>query len=255
MTYEVLAALFAVAVCAGIVDGVAGGGGLLTLPALLMAGLPPAQALATNKIQALASVVSSARHFIRAGLVSLRCARWKILASLVGAGIGAFVVRLAEPGFLARLAPILLICVALFFLFSRNLTKQKGRARISEALFTGIAVVPIAFYDGFFGPGTGSIYVAAFVMLLGRGLPQATAETKVLNATGSAIAAVIFLSGSIVNWAAALAMVAGAVIGGRIGAGLAIKWGAPFIRAALVAVSIALATRLLVQHHDLFKIF
>ena len=252
MAYDILAILFAIAVCAGVVDGIAGGGGLITLPALLIAGLPPTQALATNKIQALASVASSAHHFVNAGVVSLPSVRWKILASLVGASIGAYLVRSADPGLLAKLAPILLIFVALFFLFSRDLAKQKIHRGVNEMLFTVVAVVPIAFYDGFFGPGTGSIYVAAFVLLLGRSLPQATAETKILNATGSAIAAIIFLPGGIINWPAALAMAVGGIIGGKIGASLAIKWGAPFIRVALVIVSIALAVRLLLQHQDMF---
>jgi uncharacterized protein len=182
----------------------------------------------------------------------LRSSRWKIVASLVGAGTGAYLVRSADPSLLAKLAPILLICVALFFLCSRDLIKDKKHQRISETLFTFVAVIPIAFYDGFFGPGTGAIYVAAFVLLLGRNLQESTAETKLLNATGSTIAALIFLPGGIIHWPAALCMAAGGVIGGKIGASLALRWGAPFIRVALVAVSIALATRIFLQYRDQF---
>lgn len=253
MHFDIVGLLFAVAVCAGIVDGVAGGGGLITLPVLMIAGLPPAQALATNKIQALASVASSAHRFTRAGIVNLPSMKWKVLVSAIGAGVGAYLVRIVDSSILGKIAPVLLICIALFFMLSRNLTKHQRRKRVSEGLFTLAAVLPIAFYDGFFGPGTGTIYVAAFVLLLGRNLPQATAETKVLNATGSAIAAIIFLPGGFIAWPAALAMSAGGIIGGQIGAMLAIRWGSSFIRVALVMVSIALAVRLLFQYQDFLR--
>lgn len=214
----------------------------------MIAGLSPAQALATNKIQALASVASSAHRYVYAGIINIALVRWKIAVSLLGAGVGAFLVRVADPVFLGKLAPLLLICIALFFTFSGNLTPRHLRQRISEAMFTLVVVLPIAFYDGFFGPGTGSIYVAAFVFLLGRDLPRATAETKVLNATGSAIAAMVFLPGGLIVWPAALTMAAGGIIGGQIGATLAIRWGSQFIRIALVITSIALAIRLLFQY-------
>jgi len=223
------------------------------LPVLLLAGLSPAQALATNKAQALASVASSAYRFVRAGYVSFRSVRWKIVASVIGASLGALTIRIADPRMLATIAPLLLICVCLFFIFSPNLARERGRARISETLFAFSVVVPISFYDGFFGPGTGSIYVAAFVFLLGRNLTMATAETKVLNASGSAVAAAVFIPGGIIDWPAAVAMSAGGIIGGQIGALLAIRWGGPLIRLALVAVSLALAIRLLIGPQTAFN--
>jgi len=253
LNFEILAFLFTVAIFAGVIDGIAGGGGLITLPMLMLAGLTPAQALATNKIQALASVASSAHRFLYEGVIEIVSVRSKILVSLVGASIGAFFVRIADPVLLGKIAPILLICIAAFFAFSGNL-KARPRQRLSENAFATIAVFPIAFYDGFFGPGTGSIYVAAFVFLLGRNLSQATAETKVLNATGSAIAAIVFLPGNVISWPAALAMAAGGIIGGQIGARLAIRWGGQFIRIALVIISVLLAVRLFFQYQTLFHL-
>jgi uncharacterized membrane protein YfcA len=217
----------------------------------LLAGLPPAQALATNKIQALASVASSAHRFARSGEITARTIWKKALASAIGAGIGAYSLQLMDAGILARIAPIILICVALFFLFSRNVLQGTRRRLISDNTFSFVAAAPIGFYDGFFGPGTGSIYAAAFVVLLGSDLRSATANTKILNAIGSAIAALIFLPGGMISWPAALAMSAGGIFGGQIGASLAIKWGAPLIRAALVLISIALATRLLIQQYQI----
>lgn len=245
MGVETLGLLFAVALCAGVVDGMAGGGGLITLPALLMAGLTPAQAIATNKIQALFSVGSAASRFAWAGAINFRSIWRKALASVIGAALGAYLVQIMSSHFLSRLAPVLLITVAVLFLFSRQFAPEPGRRRISETAFAVLAALPIGFYDGFFGPGTGSIYPAALVFLLGRSLEVATAETKILNMAGSAIAAVIFLSGGAIVWQPGLAMIIGAVLGGHIGAHIALRWGAPLIRMALVVVCVALAFRLL----------
>lgn len=244
MGAETLGLLFAVALCAGIIDGMAGGGGLITLPALLMAGLTPAQAIATNKIQALFSVGSAATRFAWAGTVDFRVIWKKALASMIGASVGAYLVQILSTQFLSRLAPVLLVVVAVLFLFAPNFSPANGRWRIGEGAFALVAALPIGFYDGFFGPGTGSIYAAAFVFLLGRSLEVATAETKILNTVGSAIAAAIFLSGGAIVWPPALAMVAGAALGGQIGAHFVLRWGAPLVRVALVIVSIALAIQL-----------
>jgi uncharacterized protein len=244
MGIETLSLLFAIALCAGIVDSMAGGGGLITLPALLMAGLTPAQAIATNKIQALFSVGSAASRFAWAGTVNFRSIWKKALASMVGAAIGAFLVQILNSHFLSRLAPALLIAVAVLFLFARQFAPEGGRQRISETAFALVAALPIGFYDGFFGPGTGAIYPATLVFLLGRSLEIATAQTKILNTVGSAIAAAIFLTGGAIVWRPALVMVFGAVLGGQIGAHIVLRWGAPLIRVALVIVSIALAIRL-----------
>jgi uncharacterized membrane protein YfcA len=118
---------------------------------------------------------------------------------------------------------------------------------MSEKAFALAAAFPIGFYDGFFGPGTGSLYVTAFVVLLARDLRTATGDTKVLNAAGSLVAALIFLWSGAIVWSAAIAMSAGGILGGQIGAHLAVRWGVPFIRFGLVVISVALAVRLLMQ--------
>jgi len=249
--FEILTLLFVVAVAAGTVDAIAGGGGLITLPALLLTGISPAQALATNKIVALASVASSAHRYMRSGEVDVAGMWPRVIASVVGATVGACVLRITDPTTLARIAPFILICVASFFLFSRNFLTEKRRPLLDNTGFALLAALPIGFYDGFFGPGTGSMYAAAFVLLFGRDLRSATADTKVLNAAGSTIAAMIFLPGGLIAWPAAAAMALGGILGGQIGAGLALRWGAPLIRVALVLISVALAIRLLVQQYGL----
>jgi uncharacterized membrane protein YfcA len=249
--FEILTILFVVAVCAGIVDAIAGGGGLITLPALFLAGLSPAEALATNKIQALASVASSAHRYARSQEVDRQAIWMKVLASVVGAGLGAYSVQKIDPSLLAQVAPVILIGVALFFLLSRNFLHGTRRPLVGDNVFALVAAFPIGFYDGFFGPGTGSIYAAAFVLLLGRDLRGATADTKVLNTAGSAVAAIIFLPGGMIAWAPALVMATGGILGGQLGARMALQWGAPLIRTGLVLISVALAVRLLLQQYQL----
>ncbi len=156
MQFEILTLLFVVAVAAGTVDAIAGGGGLITLPALLLTGISPAQALATNKIVALASVASSAHRYMRSGEVDVAGMWPRVIASVVGATVGACVLRITDPTTLARIAPFILICVASFFLFSRNFLTEKRRPLLDNTGFALLAALPIGFYDGFFGPGTGS---------------------------------------------------------------------------------------------------
>lgn len=244
---EVTLVLFLVGFGAGVVDAIAGGGGLLTFPTLLLVGLPPAQALATNKIQALASVASSAYRFAKLGEGDKSTILAKVIASAIGGALGALAVAFINPDILAKIVPFILIGIALFFLFSPTIVSGAKRALIGENTFAFTAAFPIGFYDGFFGPGTGSLYAAAFVILLGRHLRSATADTKLLNTTGSLIAAVIFLFGGLISWPSALAMSAGGILGAQLGAHLAVRWGAQFIRIALVLVSLVLALRLLNQ--------
>jgi uncharacterized membrane protein YfcA len=242
---ETLLVLFTVGLAAGVVDAIAGGGGLITFPALLLAGLAPVQALATNKIQALASVASSAQRYARSRIVERRTIQTKLISSALGASLGAIAATRFDSHLLTKIAPVMLIGVAVFFLFSQGRRRRISEPLVSENAFALSAALPIGFYDGFFGPGTGSLYATALVILLGRDLRTATAETKILNMVGSLVAAIVFLWSGEIVWSAAIAMSAGGVLGGQLGAHLAIKWGASFIRIALVVVSIALAARLL----------
>jgi uncharacterized membrane protein YfcA len=247
MSLETLLLLFCVSLVAGVVDAIAGGGGLLTFPTLLLAGLSPVQAIATNKIQALAAVASSAHRYTRSGALQRGTIRQKLIAGTVGAGLGAVAVSVLDSELLAKIAPVILVGIALFFLFSHSRGQDARRPLISESSFALGAALPIGFYDGFFGPGTGSLYATALVILLGRDLTIATGETKLLNAAGSLVAALIFLWGGAIVWSAAIAMSAGGILGGQLGAHLALKWGPSFIRIGLVVVSIALAARLLMN--------
>lgn len=251
-TPDVIALLSLVALIAGFVDAIAGGGGLLTVPALLAAGLPPAQALATNKLQGSFGSLAAALHFLRAGYVSLREMRLAILCTFIGAGLGAVAVQVIAHGVLAHVVPVLLILATLYFVFSPRVSDVHGERRIGDAAFALLIGGSVGFYDGFFGPGTGSFFVLGYIGLLGLSARVATARTKVLNFTSNFAALLIFIAGGKVVWAVGLPMAVGQFIGGRLGAGVVIGAGARVVKPMLVAVSLLLTVKVVLENSGSF---
>jgi uncharacterized membrane protein YfcA len=240
-----IAVLFAVAVGAGCVDAIAGGGGLLTLPSLLLAGLDPVAAIATNKLQGTAGSTSATVAFARRGLIDWPKA-WKIaLAAGLASMAGALCVSLLPRAVLDAAVPVLLIGIALYFATARRMSSEDAAARVTPAFFA-LSVAPlVGFYDGVFGPGAGAFYMIGFVTLLGLGVVRATAHTKLANAASNVGSLALFaLSGHIV-WTIGLAMAAGALLGAQVGSRLAIRLGARLIRPLLVTIACAMALRLL----------
>ena len=242
----ILLALAAVGLLAGFVDAIAGGGGMIALPALLSAGLPPVAALATNKLQGSIGTAMAALTFWRRGFVSLRALLPAALLTFAGSLSGALVVRQLDVSVLDVAVPVALIGIALYFLFAPNLSDVDRTARLPFARFVPLLGFAIGFYDGIFGPGTGSFFTIGFVMLFGLGMTRASGNTKVLNLVSNLAALAIFIPAGDVVWPVAIAMAAGQIAGGYIGARTGIRFGAKVIRPLVVVVSIALAVRLLV---------
>jgi len=237
--------LITAAFTAGFVDSIAGGGGLITIPALLLAGFPPVAALGTNKLQGMFGSGSATIHYAANGQVDLRRQLpWALLA-FVGGAIGALLAT-AVPGDLLRaLLPILLIAIALYFAFKPNMGDVDRAERLSSFLF-GLTIVPaIGLYDGLFGPGTGSFLMLAFVALAGYGVLKATAHTKLLNFASNIGGFIVFAAVGVVYWKIGLMMGVAQFVGARLGASLAIKVGAKLIKPLLVIVCVALAVKLL----------
>src|SRR5215217_1250760 len=242
----VLLALAAVGMLAGFVDAIAGGGGMIALPALLSAGLPPVAALATNKLQSVFGTGMAALTYWRRGFVSLKALVPAIALTYAGSLIGALIVRQIDVSLLDVAVPVALIGIALYFLFAPNLSDADKAARLPFGLFVPVMGMLVGFYDGVFGPGTGSFFTIGFVMLFGLGLTRASGNTKILNLVSNLAALTIFIPAGDVVWPAALCMAAGQVIGGYVGARTGIRYGARVIRPLVIIVSIALAVRLLV---------
>lgn len=240
-----LALLALVGLVAGFIDSIAGGGGMLALPSLLLAGLDPLTALATNKLQGTFGTASATWTFWKKGLLDPR-AHWKTVSLVfVGAAVGVLMVAAAPRALLSIIMPVLLLAVALYFALSPRLTDEAAEPVFPMAAFAfGLAPV-IGFYDGFFGPGTGSFFMLALVSIFGLGIIEATARTKLFNFTSNIAALAVFLFVAHFAWVAGLVMGVAQVAGAQIGARVAIKNGAKIIRPLLVLVCVALAMKLL----------
>jgi uncharacterized protein len=236
--------LMLVALAAGFIDSIAGGGGLLTMPAMLIAGLPQVDTLATNKLQSSFGSFSATWTFARAGRIDFRRSASWIGFTFFGAMAGAMAASALPVDALKIVLPVLLIAVALFFLFSPKLKDEDVRARLSPMAFGPLIGMTIGFYDGVFGPGTGSFFMIGFVLLLGFGILKATAHTKLLNFTSNIAALLIFFYGGHVNIPLGIAMGLGQFVGARLGAGVAIRSGIALIRPMLVAVSLIMVFKL-----------
>ncbi|WP_417269421.1 TSUP family transporter [Celeribacter sp.] len=242
---DLLIILVVAAFAAGFIDSIAGGGGLITVPALMLAGLPPVMALATNKVQSLFGSGMAAITYARAGLVDVRRQWVAALISFSGALIGALFASSLPTDVIRLGLPVLLIGVAIFFAFKKGLDDVDRVQRITPLLFT-IAFVPvIGFYDGLIGPGTGAFFMIGFVSLAGYGVLKATAHTKLLNFASNVGGLTGFLLVAKPFWMLGLAMGAAQVAGAYVGSTLASRVGAKLIRPVLVIVSTALALRLL----------
>lgn len=242
---ELLATMFAVAALAGAFDAIAGGGGLLTVPALLLAGLDPVGALATNKLQGAFGSVSSTLAFARRGLIDWRTALPVAAATALAGLAGALCASLLSPRVLAALVPLLLIVIAVYFGLSKALKAEDAPPRLALPVFAGLIAPLIGFYDGIFGPGAGAFYMVAIVTLLGYGALKATAHTKLANAASNLGSLTLFMVKGAVIWPIGLAMAAGAFLGAQVGSRLAMRFGAGLIRPLLVMMSCAMAIKLL----------
>lgn len=245
ITLALLAFLFAAAFLAGFIDSIAGGGGMITVPAMLIAGFPPIETLGTNKLQSLFGSGSATLAYARGGHVELKTQLPMALMSGLGAAIGAILTTFIPGDVLKALMPVLLIAIALYFGFKPRISDDDRHRRITPFLF-GLTIVPlIGFYDGVFGPGTGSFFMLAFVTLAGFGLLKATAHTKMLNFASNIGAFLVFTVSGAISWKTGLVMGAGQFLGAQVGSRLAMKSGAKIIKPLLVVTCIALAVKLL----------
>lgn len=237
--------LMAAAFIAGFVDAIAGGGGLITVPALLLAGIPPVEALATNKMQGIFGSGSAAYTYASKGYVNLSKQLPSALACLLGAAIGAFTAMRVPSTLLEAALPVILIGIAIFFGLKHQLG-DADRAQVLGAFTVGFLITPlVGFYDGLFGPGAGSFYMIAFVSLAGYGMVKATAHTKLLNFSSNLGGFLVFAMFGAVLWKTGLVMGIAQAIGARLGASVAMRKGSAVIKPLLIVTCILLAIKLL----------
>ena len=242
-----LAALAAVALVAGFIDSIAGGGGLLALPSLLLAGLDPVSALATNKLQGTFGTASATHTFWKKGMLDPSQHMLTIILVFIGAALGVAAVAYAPTTLLSAALPPLLIAIAIYFALTPKLSNFESPPKLQRNWFTFAFAPVIGFYDGIFGPGTGSFFMLTLVALFGLGVVAATGQTKLFNFTSNIASLVMFALGGKIVWVVGLVMGVGQLVGAQVGARLAIRNGAAIIRPLLVLVCIGMAIRLLLN--------
>jgi len=252
LSYELITLLFAVAVLAGFIDSIAGGGGLITIPALMWAGLPPTAALATNKLQACGGSFFASLYFVRKGMVKLGEMKLAILCAFIGSALGTIAVQQVDTAFLEILLPFLMLAIGAYFLFSKKISEEDRHRVLTPTLFAFTAALVVGLYDGFFGPGTGSFFALAFVSLAGFGLAKATAHAKVLNFSTNIASLIFFAIGGKVVWMLGGIMLIGQALGATLGSRLVLTKGTKIIKPLVVIMSVAMSIKLLSEQYDLF---
>lgn len=228
--------LVAMGFLAGFVDAIAGGGGLISVPALTFTGMPISMVLGTNKLQSSIGTGMAVYKYYRDGLINFKTVYRGLLMGLLGACLGAVTANYVSNDFMRYLVPILMLGVFLFNLFNKSLGVKEGKKRMSELLFFSIFGFILGFYDAFFGPGTGNFWIIAIVFFLGYTFLNASGYAKVLNLKSNLFSLVIFLYYGKVYFSLGIAMACGQFFGGYCGAKMVILRGSKLVRPFFMVV-------------------
>ncbi|QAY65914.1 TSUP family transporter [Paenibacillus protaetiae] len=245
LTWGIIVLIIAGGFLAAFIDSTVGGGGLISVPVLLAAGLPPHLALGTNKLSASMSSITSTLTFLHSGKINLRSTGKLVPFTAIGASGGALLLQLIPSDWLRPAIVVMLVGVTIYTLLKRNWGMKGGAAReLSSAGKLGMmaAALLLGGYDGFFGPGTGSFLIFVF-LLLGLDFVQAAGNAKLLNFTSNIASLIVFLSLGWVDFRVGLLMGVSMVLGSLVGSRLAIRQGARYVKLLFVAVTVVLIGR------------
>lgn len=238
ISIDMLVFLIGAGFVSAFIDAVVGGGGLISLPALLLTGLPPLTALGTNKLAGVMSSMTSTLSFLRCGKIDLKLVRYLFPLSLAGAALGVYAVRQIPPHFLKPLLVVMLAAVLVYTLVRRDfgeVSTYQGMSRRKE-LVSGGLVFLLGFYDGFFGPGTGTFFLFGF-LLLGFDFVVAAGNARALNFASNLSAVAAFGLGGLIDFRYGLPMGAAMVVGAWAGSQLAIRQGVTYVRPLFMTVT------------------
>lgn len=217
ITFELLSILFVVAVVAGLFDTLAGGGGLISVPALILSGVGPLAALGTNKLQGSIGTATATFLMLKSKRVKWHEVKELMLFAFIGAIFGAIAIQFINSKILSYIIPIVISFIGLYFLISPSLSNQQTKAKVSASHYRKIIVPSIGCYDGLFGPGTGSFFSLAGISLRGYDIINSTAIAKTLNFSTNIASLIIFLIAGQIVWSIGLVMMLGQVIGAYVG--------------------------------------
>ncbi len=233
---------------AGFVDAIAGGGGLISLPAYWSAGIPPHMALGTNKFSSCAGTVFSTANYFRARMIDIPVAALSAAFALLGSWLGASTALLVSPKLLNYLLVVLIPAIAVFSLSSRKLGYENRAHLLSKAyrlLLGGLAGLVIGFYDGFFGPGTGTFLILIYASLLHYEFITANGNTKVVNLASNVAALLTFAISGHIYYPLAIPGAICGVTGNILGSRLVIQKGNKLIKQVFVISLLLLLGRVL----------
>jgi hypothetical protein len=240
-----LAFLVTAGFVASFIDSQVGGGGVITLPALLAAGLPPAAASATNKLGGTSSALFASINYLRSGLVPMRRVWLLAPLSLVGGGIGVWAFLHSDTGWLVPAVLAVMATMAVYVLVRPKFgADDLPRVGLLPMVAMGLAALDIGTYDGLMGPGTGSFLLFALVSLLGYGFRRAAALGRVLNLASNLSALAYWIFAGHVVWAVGIPMAVSMAAGGWIGSHVTLKHGDRYLKPLFVAITAALMVRL-----------
>lgn len=235
--------LIAGATVAGFIDSICGGGGLISVPILLLAGFTPAEAIAANKLQGTLGGLASTHYYLNKKIIEWAVLKKMTLGSLLGGALGTLMVYFVGNSFMETALPIMLVAMAFYFAFSPQVSDVGGKAVMPISML-GASVIPcIGLYDGFFGPGAGTFYLMALVSLGGMAMTHAVAYSRVLNLFSNAISLSIFILLGKMVWVAGFAMSIGEVAGVYLGSHLVQKNGTRLVKPLVVVACIGMAIK------------
>lgn len=244
---QILAFLFFVALLAGFLDTLAGGGGLLTLPALVVAGVPPLAALGTNKLQASVGSGTASLFLFKRKKIRWPALKTLMLSAFLGSLAGSILVQFIDARALNLMIPLVLLAIAAYFIAAPYIRFHASEPRMSERCYKNTLLPVIGAYDGMFGPGTGSFLAAAGSSLRALDLISATATAKPLNFATNIASLLVFIAAGQVVWLAGLVMLTGQMLGAWLGANYLFKANPTLLRLLIVSLCFMMLARYLYQ--------
>lgn len=231
---ELLLLLFLVAVIAGLLDTLAGGGGLISLPALILSGIPPLAALGTNKLQGCMGTATATFLMLKNKRITWPEIKRLMLSAFIGSALGTLVIQFIDTKILSLVIPIVLLFIALYFLVSPMPKEHQGASALSNKQYKSTVIPAIGIYDGMFGPGTGSFFALAGVSCKGYGLVYSIAMAKPLNFATNIASLFVFIAAGHVVWMLGLLMMLGQMIGAWVGSHFLFKINPSYLRFVIV---------------------
>jgi uncharacterized protein len=242
-SYELLSLLFLTAIVAGLLDTLAGGGGLISIPALILSGVPPLSALGTNKLQGSMGTATASFLMLKKKKITWIEIRPLMLLAFLGSALGTLIVQFINTDVLSFIIPIVLLFIAIYFLISPKPSATSTKPKISDTKYSRTVIPAIGFYDGMFGPGTGSFFALAGVMCKGLQLIQSTAIAKPLNFATNLASLIVFIAAGQVVWIVGGVMMIGQVIGAWIGSHCLFKINPAYLRMIVVVMCLSMLVK------------